>query len=288
MRRVTGNGGFTLIELLIAVILFSIVSTAAYNLLFTQTRFFDTQDAATTTQQNTRIALKRVANDVLLVGRGVNALSLDNPDVILPNDSSVPANTFQAGAITLLSIPNGVARIPFAVTIPQKAKFIMVVNDAKGVARGLKPGALIIVHDTNLNNSQVLYVTAATLAGPNVKIDFPAADSLLAGYPKATSRMYTLNSLSYRINKTNPKRPFIERQQNTGPWQNMVPAIENMTFTYYDSSGTVIVPTTQALRKEIRKVKVQIDGRSAQPVDRKGTYVRISMSTEVTPRNMME
>jgi prepilin-type N-terminal cleavage/methylation domain-containing protein len=283
-----GERGFTITELLVAIILFGIVSIAMYNLLFSQNRFFDTEEAANATQQNTRIALKRLANDILLVGGGVNTLSLDNPDVVVPNDGTVPVNVRQTDAITLISIPTNVPTVPFATNAARGARTINVVDDSLGMARGLNVNQLILIHDTNLSSSQVLNVAAVTDEGATVKVDFNAADSLLAGYPRDFSRMYTLNVGTYRLNDDNPARPYLEQRLNGGPWTKMIPGIESLTFTYYDGADVAILPTTQALRREIRKVRVDLGGRSVRPVDNRGTHVKMSMSTEVTPRNMME
>jgi prepilin-type N-terminal cleavage/methylation domain-containing protein len=280
--------GFTITELLVAIILFAIISTGMYSLLFGQNRFFDTQEAANATQQNTRIALKRVANDLLLVGRGVNAVSLDNPDVIIPNDGTVSVNTFQPEAVTLVSIPNAVPQVPFAANAPRGARSITVVDDTLGIAAGRSAGDLVIVHDTNLNSSQMLSVVGVTDNGGTITLDVAATDSLLAGYPAASSRMYLLNWISYRVNLDDPNRPYLERELNGSGWQKMVAGIENLDFTYYDSADAVITPNTPALRRQIRKVRVNVDGRSVRPVDSRGTHVRLSMSTEITPRNMME
>ncbi|MFN2432927.1 MAG: PilW family protein [Gemmatimonadota bacterium] len=282
------SAGFTVVELLVSIVLFAIVSTGMYNLLISQNRFFDTQEAANATQQNTRIALKRVANDILLVGRGINTLSLDNPDVILPNDGSVPANTFQSGAITLLSIPDGVPQIPFAADAARGATSIVLVDDSLGVVRGLTTGDLIVIHDTNLNSSQMLPVTGTTDNGATVTVTLAAGDSLLAGYPGDFSRMYVLNSISYRLNTSDAQRPHLERSVDNGAWQPMVTGIEGLTFTYFNSASAQITPTSQDLRRQIRKVRLEIDGRSVRPIARDGTRLTFDLATEVTPRNMME
>ncbi|MBA2564475.1 MAG: type II secretion system protein [Gemmatimonadetes bacterium] len=287
-RRERGQGGFTITELLVAIVIFAIISTAMYNLLFSQNRFFDSQEAGNATAQNTRIALKRLSNDVLLVGRGINALSLDNPDVILPNDGTVPVNTVGKDAITLLSIPNGVRRVPFAANASRAATSITVVDDSAGVARGLTMSALVIVHDSNLTSSQVLSVASVKDNGATVSLGFVAADSLLAGYPMAYSGLYPLNTISYRVNATNPEKPHLERRVDSKAWEKIVPGIESLAFTYYDQANTPIVPADQGLRRQIRKVKIDMGGRSVRALDSKGSYLKLPMSTEITPRNMME
>jgi prepilin-type N-terminal cleavage/methylation domain-containing protein len=280
--------GFTLIELLVAMAVFAILSIGLYNLLFEQTRFFGTEEALNATQQNTRTALRRVADDLLLVGRGVNTLSLDNPDVIVPNDGTVTPNTLQKDAVTLLSTSDSVPQVPFAATAPRGSKSVTVADDIKGVARGLLAGVMILVHDTNLNNSQVLKVTKATDQGSTVKIDFATADSLLVGYPVSTSRMYPLDVVSYRVNRATPSRPHLERRLNVGPWEKMMAGIDSLAFTYFDRDGNELTPNTQTLRRQIRSVRIEVDGRSVRPVDRRGKHVTLRMSTLITPRNMME
>lgn len=240
------------------------------------------------TQQNTRTALRRVGDDLLQVGRGVNGLSLDNPDVILPNDGTVPPNTFQKGAVTLLSTPDNVPQVPFAASAPRGSRSITVVDDASGVARGLAAGVMILVHDTNLNNSQVLKVTRSLDQGSTVRIDFAAADSLLVGYPVSTSRMYPLEVVSYRVNRVDPARPHLERRLDGGPWEKMMAGVDSLGFTYFDRAGNELTPTTQAARRQIRTVRIEVDGRSVRPVDRRGKHVTLRMSTLISPRNIME
>lgn len=286
--RTRNEDGFTLMELLVAVLLFAIVSASMLGLFRSQHRFFETEDAANATQQNTRAALKRLANDVLLVGRGINALSLDNPDVIVPNDGTTPPNTYQDDAVTLLSVPDSVSEIGFAANAAKSATKVVVVDDAGGVAKSVKPGELIIVHDTNLGSSQVLRVTKTTLSGGGVELEFAAGDALLAAYPAASSQMYRLNVVSYRKGVDAAGRTFLERQIDGGAWQRMVSGIQDLRFTYYDAMGKVVTPNSQATRKQIRQVAVAVEGASASPVGPGGQRVRLEMKTLVVPRNMME
>ena len=279
--------GFTVVELLVAIILFAIVSTGMYNLLFNQNRFFDVEEATNATQQNTRIALRRVANDIMLVGRGINVLNMNNPDVVLPNDGTVSPNVVQTDAITLLSIPDGVPNVPFAVNAAKGARSITVADDTAGVARGLTAGDPVILQDVNQSNSQVVNVTSATDGGPTVTVNFAAVDSLLVQFPAATSRLYTMNRISYRLNDDDTARPFLERRLNDGTWDKMVAGIERLSFSYFDSTSTAITPATSTQRRQIRRVRVDVGGRSVRPVDARGTRVRLDLRTDVTPRNLI-
>jgi prepilin-type N-terminal cleavage/methylation domain-containing protein len=283
-RRATR--GFTLIELLVGAVLFGLLATVVMDLLLSQSRFYDVQDAGNATTQNTRIALKRIGNDVLLVGRGMNALSIDNPDLIVANDGTVTANVAKTDAITLLSIPDSVPQIPLSAAATQGAKSLTIVDDARRVAAGLSVNDLITVHDTNLGNSQVVRVTSLVDNGATMTVGFAAADSLMLVYAKDASRVYVMNTVSYRLNKSDPARPHLERRRNDGAWEKMVPGIEGMTFSYFDSTDTAVTPSSPAARREIRKVRIAVDGRSVRAVDAKGTRIKLGMTTDVTPRNL--
>ena len=278
--------GFTLIELLVGAVLFGLLATVVMDLLLSQSRFYDVQDAGNATTQNTRIALRRVANDVLLVGRGVNSLSLDNPDLIVPNDGTVNANVVETDAITLLSIPDSVPQIPLSAAAARAATNVKIVDDARRVSAGLSTGDLITIHDTNLGNSQIVRVTSLVDNGATMTVGFAPSDSLLLAYAKESTRVYVMNTVSYRLNEMDTARPHLERRFNDGTWDKMVPGIESLTFSYFDSTDTAVTPNTPQARREIRKVRIAIDGRSVRAVDAKGTRVKLGMTTDVTPRNL--
>jgi prepilin-type N-terminal cleavage/methylation domain-containing protein len=283
-----GDGGFTLIELLVGAVLFGVLATVVMDLLLSQNRFYDVQDAGNATTQHTRVALRRVANDVLLVGRGVNALSLDNPDLIVANDGTVNANVVKTDAITLLSIPDSVPQIPLSAAAAKAATTVKIVDDARRVAAGLSTGDLITIHDTNLGNSQIVRVTSLVDNGATMTAGFAASDSLLLAYAKESSRVYVMNTVSYRLNKTDAARPYLERRFNDGVWEKMVPGIESLTFTYFDSTDAAVTPNSPDARRAIRKVRIAIDGRSVRAVDAKGTRIKLGMTTDVTPRNLRQ
>jgi prepilin-type N-terminal cleavage/methylation domain-containing protein len=278
--------GFTLIELIVGAVLFGLLATVVMDLLLSQNRFYDVQDAGNATTQNTRIALRRVANDVLLVGRGVNSLSLDNPDLIVPNDGTVNANVVETDAITLLSIPDNVPQIPLSAAAAKAATSVKIVDDARRVSAGLGTGDLITIHDTNLGNSQIVRVTSLKDDGATMTVGFASSDSLLLAYAKESTRVYVMNTVSYRLNQADAARPHLERRFNDGVWEKMVPGIESLTFSYFDSTDAAVTPSTPEARREIRKVRIAIDGRSVRAVDAKGTRVKLGMTTDVTPRNL--
>jgi prepilin-type N-terminal cleavage/methylation domain-containing protein len=287
-RARRADPGFTLIELIVGAVLFGLLATVVMDLLLSQNRFYDVQDAGNATTQNTRVALRRIGNDVLLVGRGVNALSIDNPDLIVPNDGTVTANVVKTDAITLLSIPDSVPQIPLSSSAPKAAKSVKIVDDARRVAAGLSTGDLITIHDTNLGSSQIVRVTSLVDNGATMTVGFAAADSLILAYAKESSRVYVMNTVSYRLNKSDSARPFLERRLDDGAWEKMIPGIESLTFTYFDSTDAAVTPSTPEARREIRKVRITLDGRSVRAVDAKGTRIKLGMTTDVTPRNLRQ
>ena len=102
MSTPKNSPGFTLIELMVAVLIASILLTAAYQVLVGQSRVYETQEQTIDMQQNVRAALDFMGRELRLTGYGVeftfNVFSnLVNNDAGDPNiDDGTDSITFVA------------------------------------------------------------------------------------------------------------------------------------------------------------------------------------------------
>lgn len=283
------NSGFTLVEMLISLVVFGILGIVATRFLITQTASMNRTNEVAAAQQNVRAALHRISSDIRLVGHGLNAYNIQVPDMIVPNDGSVSVGTFKDDAVSLISIPdpsdptNLLALDPGVPNNGDQGSTSVDVTAGSDLT-GLAPGERLIFFDPNSGNSQV--VTLTQLSG--LTLDF-TADPLTFDFPAiglTPTQLLKLNEVRYRLSSSGSV-PFIERKINRGPWIRYIEGINRIQFTYFDSAGTQITPTSKAGRRAIRRVEVGVTG--SQIRFSKGGERRsfVTLFSSVVPRNML-
>lgn len=283
------RGGFTLVELLIVLIVFGLVSAAATRFLLRQSESLARGSEVTNVRQNTRAALHRLSSDIRLVGQGLNFYDLEVPDLIVPNDGSVAVSSYTDSTISLISIPDP--------SDPAKQLFLdpgVPNNGDAGSASvqlaagsdlsGLGSGARAILFDPNTGNSQVVTLTGVV----GLTLQF-ARDTLVFSFPPigaTPAKVLKLNEVRFRVNSQGPI-PFLERKVNDGPWIRYIEGIDRIRFTYFDSIGSVLQPTTQAQRRAIRRVGISVRGVSLRLTRGTDKRSRLTLQSDVVPRNML-
>jgi len=282
-------GGFTLVEMLMALVMFSMIGLASTRFMIRQSAGFNRTNEVATAQQGVRTAVERIGSDIRVVGQGLNFYDIQVPDMIVPNDGTVGVNTFRSDAISLIAIPdpsdpsNQLTLDPTVVgngDVGDTEVTVTVASDLSGLASGER----LILFDPNTGNSQVVALTGIVgqvvkFAGDPLTFQFVATGSTPA-------RALKLNEVRYRV-KTTSGLPFLERKVNRGAWIRFIEGITRLTFTYYDGNGAAFTPGTQATRRDIRRVAVEIEGIQLRMGAGSERRARVTLATSAVPRNML-
>jgi prepilin-type N-terminal cleavage/methylation domain-containing protein len=278
--------GFTLIEMLIAIFVFGLITIVATRFMVRQTSAVNRTTEVANAQQNVRAALSRLSSDMRVVGQGLNFYDIQVPDMIVPNDGSSPVGTFRDDQISLISIPDPTvasARFQLNGGFPNNGDVGSTSVRAAGSSdlSGLGPGERIILFDGNTGNSQV--VTLTGISGKDLSF---ASDPLIYPFPPVSTTVLKLNEVRYRVS-TSSGIPFLERKVNQGAWVRFIEGISRIQFIYYDDMGNTLSPTTQAQRRSIRRVDVEVEGIQLRLTTGGDRRAHITLSSSVVPRNML-
>ncbi len=281
--------GFTLIEMLMALAMFSAIGLVATTFMMKQAAALQRTSEVTAAAQGVRAALERIATDLRVVGQGLNFYDIQVPDMIVPNDGMSGVNTFQSNAISLIAIPdptdpsNQLVLDPSVPNNGDVGASQITVTPSSDLS-GLGAGERLILFDPNTGNSQVVALTG--VAGQALQF---TKDTLTFQFPAIGTSPATaikLNEVRYRV-RTSSGMPFLERKVNRGPWVRFIEGITKLTFTYFDQNGNLFTPTTQAQRRNIRRVAIEVEGvqlRLGSADQRRGI---VTMTTSAVPRNML-
>ncbi len=100
-RRLRGVAGFSLIELLIVLAVSSILALSLWSLASTQERTYGSQDSASETQQNLRVALQNLTRDIMSAGLGPKSSTISGQDASAWYNA---ANAWNPFSITATSV----------------------------------------------------------------------------------------------------------------------------------------------------------------------------------------
>jgi len=286
----SNDRGFTLVEMMIALVMFSVIGLAATKFMLDQSRFMSRAAEVSSARQGVRAAADRIAQDIRVVGQGLNFYQIQLPDMIVPNDGSVGVNTFQTNAISLIGIPdptdpsNQLALASGVVGNGNVGDTQITVDSAANLS-GLAVGERLILFDANSGNSQV--VTLTGVAGFDLQF---IADTLIYQFSSGgatPARAIKLNEVRYR-QRTVGGTPFLERKVNRGPWQRFIEGIVLLDFKYFDPAGTQMTTvTTQTQRRSIQRVVLEVEGIQLRLGGGGERRAYVNMRTSAVPRNMV-
>lgn len=282
-------GGFTLIEMLISLVMFSAIGLVAVTFMMKQGAALSRSGEVTAAQQGVRASLERIAADIRVVGQGLNFYDIQVPDMIVPNDGSVSVNTFQSGAISLIAIPDPTDpsnQLTLDPTVPGNGDVgnTSITVTAGSNLTGLGAGERLILFDPNTGNSQVVALTG--IAGQVLQFTADPLTYQFSAVGSTPASAIKLNEVRYRVT-TSAGLPFLERKVNRGAWVRFIEGINSLQFTYFDPNGNAFTPSTQAQRRDIRRVSVEVDGIQLRLAAGGERRAHVTLTTSAVPRNML-
>lgn len=280
------EGGFTLVELIVALVIFSIVSTAIYQLLVNNQRLYRAQAAKVDLAQNVRAAVSILPEELReldaddpagsdILGMTSNALTykeMQNLYVVCKAPVSGSANIVVARGsfygVTQLSMSDSVlvyAENDSTTRFDNEwlhASILSVSGGSNCPATGLGGTPSYTLTLGNVTPTQI----GGVQAGAPVR-GFQAAQVLL--YPDASGD-YWLGGRRYA-----PATGWSTTQPIVGPLTST-----GLQFTYYDGSGaTTTIPTSVA------RIAITVTGKSDPVTGGPTGYLTQNLVAQVTLRN---
>ena len=264
--------GFTLVELLMVIVIGAVVLGAVYQTLNSQERVNRQQIAVISTEQNTRMALDLLSNDL-------REVSAADGDIYTADSLSIRYRQMRkAGVICTKDFGNNRwAYVAYFGTAFARNDSILVFQDgANKAASGDDSWGAYLVSDTNTG------ACAGNPFGNIQKITVPVNGMLANADTGGLVRSFV--PVGYRIvNATinGQQAARLYRMEGT----DSIALIDDLArigkgglrFRYYNAAGTVINPTTAALRASIMRIVIKVTGTPDT-----GTATSVDVKVKVT------
>jgi prepilin-type N-terminal cleavage/methylation domain-containing protein len=300
VTRVPHNGGFSLIELIIALSITLLMSLMVFQLFQQNEKTFRDQGLILAMQQNTRVVLSEIADEIRTAGQGVpiysttfdideqeaGAVILDGSDAThlrmragtsgIDSDviSSVPL-TFTIGNSTTVTLTNIDEFYEELGGLPNPGRFVYVWGPCAAVrwcwiraeVTAVAPGANTIT----LTPRQAMADTVQFTGPPVVSLEEVLSIYFDAGSVRRASS----------TNMASQTAPVWGAAAELGQ------SFTGLRFKYYSATNSELVPPfpTLAARLAISRIDVQVVSTTSAPLST-GTQMAFALSAKVLPRNV--
>lgn len=320
-----GDAGVSLTEMLIAMTITMTALGIAMTTFDSLADTRDAMTLLTDTNQNLRSSLNVMTRDLLSAGRGIPVGGVPIPfggnPIVRPGPTGT-TRTFPTGDLRLPAVSPGhglgpvvnniatdiITMLMLDPNVPSDWQVTNVADDGSSIIvapevdiRSVTPGDLIMFN--NGERYAIQMVTQRT----DQTIQFGSDDGMHLNQPGAadgTIMQLQINGefpqamsvsrilmISYYVDSSNPSRPQLMRRVNLRGDRSVGVAVENLQITYDLVDGVtnpvnVDVPIAPLTPHQIRKANVFVAGRSYAVVTKSQDYVRTSLSTQVSLRNL--
>ncbi len=181
--------GFSLIEVMIALVISILVVGSGYTVLYTQSQMSSINRQVVQTQQNVRVAMELMTQDLRAAGFGMNGAVGACNTAIVPADNNPAGNDTGPDAVSLV-VPTAISTLkedrpgPFN-TIPLQLGVIAAVTPD-----GFGPGSAISINGTVSGSVQSIAADVITLTST---VGAPAT------FPKDVTQIYWLRCIPYAV-----------------------------------------------------------------------------------------
>jgi prepilin-type N-terminal cleavage/methylation domain-containing protein len=244
--KIKEDKGVTLVELMIALMMSSILIAALYRTFIGQQKTYTVQEQVVDMQQNVRISISRMMNEIRMAGFGDvnNALSLAGgvngfTQVITPNNSIITI----VGGFKQVKRDNGE---PILINSAGKnsGKDTLTLNYATDNFDGDKHHFISI--------GGFISNTVASRSGSVLTLDLP-----LRLIPKAGTPIFKIQAITYDLGISDGKNVLRRNENTDGNPQPLAENIENVQFEYFDANGNLT-----GIPSNIRMVRVTVTART--------------------------
>jgi len=280
--------GFSLIELIVALTVALVLAAMTFQLFHQNERVIRDQTLITEMQQTARVVASQIADEVRMAGQGVPiyASTFDTTSseavAIIFGSSNTNRIDFRAGLSNVATAMNGgpadftigmsrsiavASTVGFAV-----GKFVYISGAATSSTLAWVRAELTAVSSTTLTliprNTGTTDTAVHFVSAPTVSLEEAVSIYLSSG----SVRRATASSI------TNAAAPVWSAANEIGK------NFTALTFTYYDSAGTAVQPSSLSNRTVITRVDIQLSVVTANPLSN-GSRPVYSLTLRTIPRN---
>jgi prepilin-type N-terminal cleavage/methylation domain-containing protein len=252
-----GSKGVTFIELLIALVISAILVAGIYRTFIHQQKTYATQEQVADMQQNVRVAINRMMKEIRMAGFGniQGVLPVTFPGVGRTYPNVVNPDLPSAGEFTIVSAIGGNAALS-----AQPGDLV------GGVPLLLNQIQVSALAEFNMNDKRYIsvggleshFITA--IDGPNrvLTLNTDVGNFYRIGGMNPTL-VYAIRAISYQIDRSDPNRPILRRDENIGGgFQPVADNIEAIEFRNPDGS-TPLNPNSMSLQVAVTARTERVD-----------------------------
>jgi len=238
-----GPAGFTLIELLVAVVLATIVTSAAMAVYVAQHKQMIVQDEISDMQDNIRAAAQELSTNIRMAGYNI-------PDILLPLEAS---NT-NPDTILIAYDAGNLEDVILEHAMPNASAELRC--DGHDIS-GLYDHDWVYIFDPISERGEFFEVTEAQYAAAHIQ---HRTMRLQMGYPVG-SQILKIHQYKYYIDNSDPDHPNLMRWSHRYGAQIFAENIVDLNLQYVLANGMIVdvPPRTEMVREVIMNIEARVD-----------------------------
>jgi prepilin-type N-terminal cleavage/methylation domain-containing protein len=283
------NAGFSLLEMVFALTILLVVGMMVSSLFQRNAIVVRDQTLIMEMQQTARIVISQIADEIRMAGQGVPVFAGTFDPV--PVEAAVPF--LRTSTSSRIDFRAGLSNIETVVTTPAPLDVTIGGSRALSIADGSGATAGKFVYLWGPGTSSWTWVRSQVLSsGAAAMTILPAQTGSTATliHFSAAPTVYLEEGISIFLSGTSVRRAtandFSDPANPTWNPANEIGAnVSELTFTYYDSAGTIVAPSSLADRASIARIGIHLTVKTAGPLSNGSTPI-YSLALRTVPRNV--
>jgi prepilin-type N-terminal cleavage/methylation domain-containing protein len=283
------NPGFSLIEVLIALLVVLCVGMMTFELFRENARVIGDQNLTVEMQQTARIVMSQIADEIRMAGQGV-PIYAGTFDLSPSEATAVFLGTSTSNRIDFRA---GLSNVETVITTPPPIDLTIGASQTLGIgdSTGLSAGKFVYIWGPGANGwswvrAQLISVTSTHITCIAQQTGSQSTPVHFTGAPT----VYLEEAVSIFLNGGSVRHTtatgFTTPASPTWAPSNEIGAnFTNLTFTYYDTTGNPVTPTSLSNRAAIARVDISLTVQTAGPIST-GIVPRYSLALRTIPRNV--
>ena len=292
----TNSSGFSLVEMMFGMTITLGMGMVVFQLFIQNQRVFEDQNLILEMQQSARAVASMISDEFRMAGQGVPIYAASQ------DDSGIEAvQTFLDGTdSTTLRFRGGVRNAFSTVSTPltyvASTAALVTVADVADIDTivGANSNRFVFLWGPTANSwtwlrAQIATSPAIDAANDQLTIT-PWQLSGEGGTFASSPKLVLEEGISYRLSSGAVLRgTTTDFSSETAPTFTESTVGNNFTtlsFTYYDSSGTAVTPSTLAIRDTVRRVDITVAAETSDNLSSTGAKQSYAVTLQVYPRNL--
>lgn len=283
------NPGFSLLEMLFALTILLGVGMMVSSLFQRNAIVVRDQTLIMEMQQTARIVISQIADEVRMAGQGVPVFA--GTFDAAPVEAAVPF--LATSTSSRIDFRTGLSNVETVVTSPAPLEISIGGSRTLGVAdgSGLAAGKFVYLWGPGADSwtwvrSQVLSSTATSMT----IIPTQTGSAVTLIHFSAAPTVYLEEGVSIFLNGSSVRHATSSDFSNAAnptwnPANEIGANVSELTFTYYDSGGNPVAPSSLANRASIARIGIHLTVKTSGPLSN-GSTPSYSLALRTVPRNV--